>query len=304
MSTTYAGQPGNEVLASYLVVSTTTGAAVSPIVVTTTAPHGLQAGEIVQITDVAGNTAANGIWYVSPTGLSTIALYSGWDGGTHLPTGASTGNGAYSASGKVQPLAWATSATLPSDGDALSAASVNTPMEGQIDRTAKLIANMSAYRMVKTARVYKSALTPTTSTGLTNSPAAGLWAEPAALNLALYGGAYASMYFDAWDSDVFEVSFTGYESLSGGGTPKFALRLAYEMQDYGVAFTGIATAGLQGSSKYFTASANVSLYTKQSISSGTRGKRVIFLLQDWNTSGTPTYDFLGDVELCVTQWRS
>lgn len=55
----------------------------SPIVVTTTAPHGLATGAQVTISGVVGNTAANGVFTVTVTGASAFSLNG------------STGNGAY-----------------------------------------------------------------------------------------------------------------------------------------------------------------------------------------------------------------
>lgn len=59
---------------------------VSPISVTSTA-HGLQTGNVVKITGVLGNTAANSTFTVTRTGANTFTL----DG--------STGNGAYTSGG-------------------------------------------------------------------------------------------------------------------------------------------------------------------------------------------------------------
>lgn len=58
----------------------------SPIAITSTA-HGLQTGNVVKITGVGGNTAANGTFVVTRTGANTFTL----DG--------STGNGAYTSGG-------------------------------------------------------------------------------------------------------------------------------------------------------------------------------------------------------------
>jgi hypothetical protein len=59
----------------------------SPVTVACQSPHGYQEGEQVLIGGVAGNTAANGTWYVTPLSSTTFSLHG------------STGNGAYSAGG-------------------------------------------------------------------------------------------------------------------------------------------------------------------------------------------------------------
>jgi len=77
------------------VVSTTTGNAVSPIVVTTTLPHSFVNGDIVTLSAVTGNTNANGTFVAQSVGASTVALYS-------TATGlATTGNGAYISGGQI-----------------------------------------------------------------------------------------------------------------------------------------------------------------------------------------------------------
>ncbi len=63
----------------------------SPIAITTTANHGLTTGTVVTITGVVGNTAANGTYTMTSTGLNTFTL-----NGT-------TGDGAYSSGGTVYP---------------------------------------------------------------------------------------------------------------------------------------------------------------------------------------------------------
>lgn len=59
----------------------------NPIEITTDAAHGLETGNIVKITNVVGNTAANGTFQITKTAADTFTL----DG--------STGNGAYVSGG-------------------------------------------------------------------------------------------------------------------------------------------------------------------------------------------------------------
>jgi hypothetical protein len=79
-STTY-------VASSSLTVTAATNA--TPIVLTTSAAHGLATGATVAVNGVLGNTAANGIWTLTVTGSTTFALDT------------SVGNGAYTSGGKV-----------------------------------------------------------------------------------------------------------------------------------------------------------------------------------------------------------
>jgi hypothetical protein len=61
----------------------------TPIVITTSAAHHLSTGDIVTISSVGGNTAANGTWTVTVTGGSTFSLDT------------SVGNGAYTSGGTM-----------------------------------------------------------------------------------------------------------------------------------------------------------------------------------------------------------
>ncbi len=74
-------------------LATITGATnVTPIAVTAVA-HGLRTGQRVGITGVTGNTAANGVWIVTVTGVDTFTI-------------AQTGNGMYAGGGIVRHNLW------------------------------------------------------------------------------------------------------------------------------------------------------------------------------------------------------
>ena len=79
-----------------LLSSTQTGAApisaatnAAPIAITTGAAHGLTTGDTLTLERVAGNTAANGIWVVTVTGLTTFTLDGSLGNGTYT-TGTGT----------------------------------------------------------------------------------------------------------------------------------------------------------------------------------------------------------------------
>lgn len=55
-------------------VQTTSGNAVTPITITTTAPHTMTTGQIVTISGVTGNTNANGTWAITSTGSNTFTI--------------------------------------------------------------------------------------------------------------------------------------------------------------------------------------------------------------------------------------
>jgi len=78
--------------ASYINITNATNA--SPIVVTTSAAHGLLDGVYVNIAGVQGNTAANGWWKVTFISDTSFSLHT--SGGSD-----STGNGAYTSGGTI-----------------------------------------------------------------------------------------------------------------------------------------------------------------------------------------------------------
>ena len=109
----------------------------NPSVVTTTTPHGLITGDYVHIQNSAGNFAINGLWPVTvPFGSTTTFS---------VPVSAATAGTANT--GTVQPITFGTSYTIPSDGDAEAAASVNTALQTLGDRTAALLYGTSMYKL-------------------------------------------------------------------------------------------------------------------------------------------------------------
>jgi hypothetical protein len=76
-------------------VASATGAGVSPIVITTAAPHTFMNGAALTIAGVGGNTNANGRWAARVLTTTSVALYQ--------ETGAATvGNGAYLSGGTIR----------------------------------------------------------------------------------------------------------------------------------------------------------------------------------------------------------
>jgi hypothetical protein len=107
----------------------------SPIVINTTTPHGLTTGDKVDVTDHTVNTNANGVWTITRVDA------------THISLNGSTGNGVGAGTGAVQPLTYGSTFAIPSDGDVDNAASVNVALEALADRSAFVLANLSAYKL-------------------------------------------------------------------------------------------------------------------------------------------------------------
>lgn len=101
---------GYPTVAAALTVTAATN--VNPIVVTTSASHGLATGDTVTITGVVGNTAANGTFVVTSVSATTFSIPA-------------TGNGAWISGGSVAP--GATSLPVATAGAAMATA-VSTQM--------------------------------------------------------------------------------------------------------------------------------------------------------------------------------
>lgn len=113
---------------------TITGATnATPIVVTTSAAHGLQTNEIIYISGVGGNTNANGYFVAQVVSTTTVAL-TAYPAGTNV-----AGSGAYTSGGTLQSLGYGVTVPVPNDlTDVLQAGSINVPHEAAIDRLAYL----------------------------------------------------------------------------------------------------------------------------------------------------------------------
>ena len=232
MSTQYAGLSGNEGRAATLVVSGATNA--TPIVITTTAAHGLQTGERVIVSGVVGNLAANGVFFVAVTDVDKFALYGIWSGGAVANPVA--GSGAYTSGGSAQSLGWASTLQLPADGDAIDASSVNTATEGEADREAWLIERTGEYRLVEFVEY-----------GITENPGVNTTTAPGGVQnvgevtyLASDLDAAYPVGIDVLPGDILEIEATGSVYLEGQ-QDALALQLGIEIAEYGAAWTGNTT---------------------------------------------------------------
>jgi hypothetical protein len=135
----YSGLAANIILHAPVSV---TGAVGTPITITTGTAHGLTTGDTVEVLEVRGNAAANGIWVATVTGGSTFTI----------PPATS---GAYSGSGLVQSLAVGVPAAIPSPGDPGSAASVDTMLKRLSDQTAFLGRGTGGYKLAKRNVFYR-----------------------------------------------------------------------------------------------------------------------------------------------------
>ena len=139
MGTVYDGIPGNIAYPAAVAIASTTFT--NPIVVTTSAPHGLLNGDRVHVYQHVSNTAANGIWTVTRTGASTYTI----------PV---AGVAAGGASGSSQGLVYGAALTLPADADASSAAIYNAALAPLTDRSAATITSIGVYKLAQKSIAY------------------------------------------------------------------------------------------------------------------------------------------------------
>ena len=210
MSTIYTGNPANVTTPLAATVTATTGAAVAPIVITTVANHLYATNDLVTVSGVTGNTAANGAWTIIVLSPTTFSL-----------TG-TTGNGAYAGGGTCSDNSLTPQFTIPSDGDAMSASSINVPYQALADRTQYL-----ALRL------------PSRSDTLTS--AAGTWACPPGvltIEVFAFGGGGGGC-----GGDIITPTTRSAIGGGGGGGSKRAITITRLVVTPGAVFNYVNGAG-------------------------------------------------------------
>ena len=144
ISTQYNGEPDNEKLHAVYNISSSTNA--TPIVVTTSAAHDFTEGDHVYVSGHATNTQANGVRAVHVIDGFNIALYTSVSSAGL--SGAIAGNGVGGATGTVQGIGLLPTFQLPSDGDGVTAASVNVGLEAGGDAYQFLAERVGLYKVV------------------------------------------------------------------------------------------------------------------------------------------------------------
>ena len=134
MSTIYNANGTIPAVTAPVVVAIGASSATSPIVITTTALHGFATGDTVEIT-AHDQTAANGLWVITVLTTATFSL----DGSVFIGAGGATG---IAQDYSVNPLI-----TIPADGDAASASSVNPAFEGIFNAVPFLYQRAGAWRV-------------------------------------------------------------------------------------------------------------------------------------------------------------
>ena len=139
MSTQQNGIPANTLAGLAAAVNIVSSTNTNPIVITATA-HGLNTGDVVSVNEHEVNVSANGTWTATRLSSNTYSI----------PV---AGVGVGGATGTSQSTALGATFAIPSDGDAITAASVNVALEALADRTAFLGANTGEFKIAQVTGV-------------------------------------------------------------------------------------------------------------------------------------------------------
>lgn len=179
MSTTYGGQPASVVAPGSVAIASSTNA--NPIVVTTSANHGLLSGDTITISGHQANTAANG------TGLVVTVLSNT---SFSIPVAGVAVGG---ATGTVQLTSRGAAGILYTDGDPFTAAGDNLAIQPLYDRTAALAKSL----------------------GFTKTGGRLLMTNPNGTQAADFNGAFAA---STWQSFAALAAFSQSGTNTGGLT--------------------------------------------------------------------------------------
>lgn len=290
MSSTYDGKPSTISRPATLAIASSTDT--SPIGITTTTPHGLSDGALVEVYGHTANVTANGRWPIVKTGASSFTL----TGSTHTTTGGATGH--------VVGLGTDPAGSLPSDTtDDMNAASVNVMLELLADRTAWLAANGGEY-----ACASQSSYAVDDAGGFPiTSPTA--WLGPVSVDNTAWhdAGGWGLGGADVIDGDLLELEMTGsLDTITGVGK---SLALFVDVHDYGVAASFASAVKCTGSGQYIQGSAGAGVFAFHLrgtfLVSVPHGKQATGFLaaHDYDGGGPTSFKLVGDYSQSMRVWR-
>ena len=281
MASQYNGQAGNIAIPGSLSINLMTGTGVNPTVLFFAAPHGLSTGDLVNVSQVDGNTNANGIWPITVINATQFSI----------PV---TGNGSYGGpQGLATPLTMGQTFQVPSPGDGRKAASVNTGFEALADRTAKLVSMTGARKLVAL------------QINETNNPPSvvSTWASAATSSTAwtvAAGGPLPILLLNTGviQNDIVEVSVTSSISIAGAaGT--VSVSIGYAIAPVLGTFTPIK---LPGSGVYM-GTAGGGFCCHGAVSASATGNLKVYVGCEANVAGATTTNWVGDYEFVIKVWR-
>lgn len=126
MSSIYQGIP--DIITAHADLAISASSNTTPIRITTTLAHDLTSGDRVIVRNHTTNIKANGLWAVVVIDANNVDLYVTYGGTASAPTAAG------GATGTIKGLGVLPSATIPSDADDITAASVNVKFEDAGDK--------------------------------------------------------------------------------------------------------------------------------------------------------------------------
>lgn len=289
MSSNYNGQPSNVVITNGggTIVSSTNDP--SAIVVTTSTPHGYSTGDWIEIAGHATNYSANGVW---PIIVLTPTTFS-------IPV---AGVGVGGMTGEAVPLNLGATYTIPSDGDADAAASVNVALETLGDRTAFVGLYGGAYSLIAQ---YDLLLDDAGYSVNTNASPAGTGTA----NYTIIGTTQieiGTLAPGCLSTDIFLAEFTGTATTSAAGGAGLALFWAEKYP--GGSYT--TPAGIKGSDVAFTHLVYAPVHLKglmnaDGAGSNTAGRGVLkVMLYGQIFTAAQTVGIIGSYTMTLKQYRS
>lgn len=282
MSTQFQPSADSAVVAAAVSIASSTNA--TPIVVTTTAPHLLAEGAMVQITGHTANLAANGVWRVHKTAADKVALLVPYTGAN------SVGSGVGGATGSLQSLDLFPTYPLPSDLDDVDAASVNPAFEALGDRAAFIGWRVLAAR--QWIDQFVDLPDATFAAWSTGSASNAGWTEDAACTTLIS----SVPDDDVINSDFLDVTLTTtFDTTIGGGGP-VALKLFYCLYDYGTSPSFAGASPFNGSAtRLFGNTSGPLVLTARTVVNPARGQRCrIYVGALGFAAGAVSYALKGD----------
>lgn len=276
--------------ASVAISSSTAG---PPAVVNTSTAHGLLTGDYVDIEGHQTNTAINGV-----QGPVTVT-------GTTQFTIPITGSGTGAATGSVQSVIFTNNVSLnPANGDALSASTWIPGMACLADRTAFLVRNLGAYKLVSITKFINDNDNPATATWTSNPPSAtNTWTL---INGSAPAG-YPLTVLNCVPGDILEFDFAGTIAPSGNSSisyQKMAIMASFYPPGGSPTFFKVAGSGQNlpfGGAGPSVVNFNLKGYTAFSGASAFLGQFGIGIYQS-GTTGSVALE--SDATLVVCQYRS
>lgn len=289
MSTDYSGFADNITIPASVGITAATNA--TPIEITTGAAHGLISGDLVRITGVAGNYAANGLHSVTWVSSTKYTLQVPL---THTDV---AGVAAYTSGGSSYKLTPEVAA-IPDDGDAAAASSWNVATEALSDR--------AAFAFTK---FHRSRLLGEVASAVDDDDTFASWADNTFTNAGWTEMTAASTFLDVvvdiLPGDIVDVTFQTTFDTTADATALAVSLYALEY-DYGVSATYAASALIPGTAIYLAASTRSPFVLHGSFTvATTRGKRMRFYLSGLgSTAGAKRLDLDGSHQLHVRVYRS